>query len=200
MSSAESDGDRWQVVSVVIVLVVVVAAVFLLQRTLNNAREIDAQAANIAKEGKGINISTDSIVQLDRTNTMGKSILATAQPLQGQLDEIIGLASSIDNKATSINNSAVTINGTAKAINGSGSAINSSARGINGRLSEILDIANSIKGGVVQINNNVDVTTALARAILADTNTIVGQAGKAAQNAACIDDSLGGTPDGHCRT
>lgn len=198
MSSAERDGDRWQVVSVIVVLLVVVAAVFLLQRTLNNAREIDAQAANIAKEGKGINLSTDSIVQLDRTNTLGKSILATAQPLQGQLDEIIGLAGSIDNKATSINNSAVTINGTAKAINGTGSAINSSARGINGRLSEILDIAKSIQGGVTQINVNVDATIALARAILADTNTIVGQANKAAQNAACIDRSLGGPPDGHC--
>lgn len=198
MSSAESDGDRWQVVSVIIVLVVVVAAVFLLQRTLNNAREIDAQAANIAKEGKGINLSTDSIVQLDRTNTMGKSILATAQPLQGQLDEIVVLAESIDRKATSINNSAVTINGTAKAINSSGSAINTSARGINGRLAEILTIANSIKGGVAQINKNVDDTIALARAIEADTTTIVGQANKALTNASCIDRSLTGAPDGHC--
>lgn len=191
----DSRGDRWQAVTLVVVLVVVVAAVFLLQRTLSNAREINTKAASIAATGRGINLSTDAIIQLDRTDQFGQSILATAEPLEGQLNQIIGLAGSIDNKAGSINGSARAINASAKTINGSGASINASAVGINGRLGEILDIANSIKGGIVQINLNVMDTMGLADAIKSDTGTIVNQARVAAQNAACIDRALGGPND-----
>ncbi|CAN5501498.1 hypothetical protein BH20ACT2_BH20ACT2_01330 [soil metagenome] len=190
MANSDEGSNAWQTVTLVVVLLVIVAAVILLQRTLNTAQAINDKASNIAETGRGINIATDSIIQLDRTNSLGESILATAQPLEGQLNEVVALGASIDQKASSINSSAVAINRTAKAINSSGASINNSANGIEGETSRIIPIAESIERGVRQINLNVDDTTALARLIKDDTGALVGQAREVANNAACIDQAL----------
>ena len=179
-----------QVVTLVVVAVIVLAAVVLLQRTLSTARAINDKAANIAETGRGINTATDSIIQLNDTDQLGKNILRTAEPLVGQLDTVIGLATNIDNKATSITNSALAINSSALAINADGDEINSTAHGIESELGQILNLAESIRGGVAQININVDTTIDLARAIKADTATIVGQAQEAGQNLACADAAI----------
>lgn len=179
-------------------LIAVAIAVVLLQRTLNHGRWINAKASNIARTGRGINTATDAIIQLNRTNEMGRSILATAQPLVPKLNQVIDLAKSIDAKAVSINDSAVTINGTAHAIGNSGSAINATAKGINGEAAQILVVAGSIRQGVAQIDTNVDATIALARQIKTDTGNINGAVGTTRKEGACIDKSLTGASDGHC--
>jgi hypothetical protein len=153
----------------VVVLIVTVIAVALLTRVLVEARSINEKAANIAKTGRGINASTDAIIQLDKTNGYGKSINETAQPLVPKLDVVVGLANSINGKATSITASALTINSTAKTIGNSGSSINSSAKGIEGNTSAI-----------------VMTTLGIAEAVRADVGNILTTARQTVKESACI--------------
>jgi methyl-accepting chemotaxis protein len=162
--------------TLVIVLVVVAIAVVLLYRTAWTADSINAKAGNIAHTAGGINTATAAVLKLGRTNDLASSILATAKPLQGQLDQVIGLAKSIDGLATSINGTAGTINSTAK--------------GINSSAATILGTARSINDGVAQINTNLDTTLALAVKIKTDTGNILTQADTANHFASCIDRGL----------
>jgi len=159
--------------SLLIVVLVVAVAVVLLQRTAWHAEHINDKAGVIAQTGGGINEATKAVLKLGRTNELAGSILETAKPLQGKLDEIIRLAKSVDGLATSINNSAGTINGTAK--------------GINGTASTILNTARSINDGVAQINTNLDTTLALANAIKTDTGNILTNAKAADRELDCIE-------------
>ncbi len=174
-----------------LVLVVTVVAVVLLTRTLVQARSINAKASNIAQTGRGINASTDAIIQLNTTNDLGNSIEATAAPLVGQLTTVVGLAKSIDAKATTITDSALTINATAKTIGGSGSSINGSARGIEGALGAIDPQIKSIRTAVEIINRTVDTTIGIAGAVRVDVGNILNQTVRGPDglltNAACID-------------
>ena len=185
-----------------LVLVVTVVAVFLLTRTLLQARSINAKASNIAQTGRGINASTDAIIQLNSTNEMGDSIEATAAPLVGQLTTVVGLANSINAKATTITASALTINSTAKTIGGSGSSINNSAAGISNNAGAIIPIAESIRGGVVTINQRVMDTIGIAEAVRTDVRNILNTANTTRRLAACINNKTntigGGTNDPDC--
>jgi len=112
-------------VIIVLVVLAVAGAALLLARTVNIAQRIDKKAQHIATSGRGINISTDSIIQLTRTNKIAGSILTSAKPLEGKLTAVVGTARSIRGYATSINGRASTINNTAGAINTSATTINS---------------------------------------------------------------------------
>lgn len=187
-------------------LVVVVLAAGLLQRAASTAGSIDAKAKQIALTGRGINQSTDSILQLNRTNKLAASILHSATPLQGELAQIVSLAGAVNGLAGSINNSAGAINGSARSINGSAisingsavsidgsaSAIDDTASGINTQAAGILAVAQSISQGVVLINTNLDTTIAIATEIRSDTSNLVVQALRAKTKAACIDHGVGG--------
>ncbi len=166
-------GERGQATfSLLIVIVVVAIAVVLLQRTAWHAEAINKKAGTIAETGGGINTATAAVLKLGRTNELAGSILETAQPLEGQLNDTVRLAKSIDGLATSINATAGQINQTAK--------------GINGTASTILGTARSINDGVAQINTNLDTTLQLASEIKRDTGNILGQAQQANAQAACI--------------
>jgi methyl-accepting chemotaxis protein len=162
--------------SLLIVVAVVAVAVVLLQRTAWHAEHINDKAGVIATTGGGINTATQAVLKLGRTNELASSILETAKPLEGKLDEIVRLAKSVDGLATSINASATSINGT--------------ARGINGTASTILTTARSINDGVAQININLDDTLRLANAIKTDTGNILTGAKLADSDLACV--STGG--------
>lgn len=209
--------DGQAAVNIIVIAVVLVAALitaWLLARTTIAARNINDKAENIAQTGSGINVSTDSVLQLTRTNETAGSILASAQPVQGQLNQIISLAKAIDGLAVSINSTAGRINSTAKNVNGTAGAINSTAgtinstagaigataRGINGQAAAILDVARRIDVDVELINRNLDGTIGLANAIKGDTGNILGVAGSAHTNACEIDKKLLGQHgnDGHC--
>ena len=148
-------------------------AVVLLQRTAWHAERINDKAGVIAQSGGGINTSTQAVLKLGTTNELASSILDSAQPLEGKLDEIVRLAKSIDGLATSIDSSAGAINGT--------------ARGINGAAGTILTTARSINDGVAQINANLDSTLVLAEAIKADTGNILTGARAADRSLDCIE-------------
>jgi methyl-accepting chemotaxis protein len=166
-------GERGQATfSLLIVVAIVAVAVVLLQRTAWHAEHINDKAGVIATTGGGINTATQAVLKLGRTNELAGSILETAKPLEGKLDEIVRLAKSVDGLATSINNSASTINGT--------------ARGINGTAGTILTTARSINDGVAQINVNLDDTLRLANAIKTDTGNILTGARTADADLACV--------------
>jgi len=148
----ENRSEAGQATGTLIVVVIVVAiAVVLLTRTALTAVSINDKAESIAQTGRGINASTDAILQLDKTNQLGASILETSKPLVGQLDRVVAVARSIDGLATSITGHAV--------------SINNEIRGINGQTTAILATAQSINRGVEQIDRNVDTTIDLARDI-----------------------------------
>jgi methyl-accepting chemotaxis protein len=205
-------------VTIAIVAVSLVTLVILLQRTTETANSIDAKAKRIAKTGQGINTATDSVIQLNRTNETAASILATATPLQGQLNQIIGVAESIDGKAGSIlgtaktinstgakvNGTAGTINKTAKDINSTAGAIhttalaidataakiNGTAKDINAQAAAILDVAKRVNGDVAAINQSIDTTLGIVGAVKGDTGNILVQAQVADHQAKCIDQRL----------
>lgn len=191
-------------VSAGIVLVIVLAAVgtsaALLGRTLGAAQSINAKADNIAQTGQGINTATDSVIQLTRTNELAESILGSADPLEGQLDEVVALARAVEELAASINGHAGTINGTAGSINGTAGTINATAGGINSTAVGILDVARRIDQDVININDRLDTTIVLVNAIKGDTANILSTAVSIHQNAACIDGKVSGSSsgDGHC--
>lgn len=211
-ASIGSERGAINVTSVIVLVVVLTAAgvsAALLAQTMDAAQDINAKARNIARTGQGINIATDSVIQLSRTNETAASILDTAEPLEDKLAEIVALAeqinelaASIDGSAGTINATAGTINDTAGTINDTAGAINATAEGINAEAAEILDVATRIDDDVRQINVNLDGTIGLAQAISGDTGNIVTQASAAHQTAACIDQRLGGESgaDGHCQS
>lgn len=189
-------------------LAVVVAAAALLQRTASTASSINDKAKTIALTGRGINTSTDSIIQLNRTNELAASILHSAAPLQGKLAKIVSLAGSVDGLAGTINDSAkginasaLSINGSAVSINGTAARINDIAGGINTQAADILSVAQSINRGVAQINTDLDATIAIASSIRGDTRNLVTQAQRAKVKAACIDRGLMGSAgtNGDCK-
>lgn len=142
------------VIVLVIVVAVVAIASILLARTVQTAQAINAKAQRIAKNGRGINKSTDSVIQLAKTNDLARSILTSATPLQGQLAGIVGTANRINGLAGSINNTALRINSTASSINSSATNINAAATSINGSASSILTSAGSINNNAGSINNS----------------------------------------------
>jgi uncharacterized protein YoxC len=206
-------------VTVAIVAVAFSTVVILLQRTTSTANSIDAKAKHIARTGQGINVATDSVIQLNRTNETAASILTTAQPLQGKLDSIVQLAQSIDGHAGSILGTAKTINGTgatvngtagtinktaktinatagdihatALAIDGTAGKINGTAKDINAQAAAILDVAKRINTDVGAINQSIDTTLGIVQGVKGDTGNILGQAQLADKLAKCIDQRLG---------
>jgi methyl-accepting chemotaxis protein len=206
-------------VTIAIVAVSLVTLVTLLQRTTSVASSIDAKAKRIAKTGQGINTATDSVIQLNRTNETAASILTTAEPLQGKLDQIVKVAQSIDGHAGSIlgtakvingtgakvNGTAGTINKTAKdinttagaihatalAIDGTAGKINGTAKDINSQAAAILDVAKRINNDVGAINQSIDNTLGIVGAVKGDTGNILVQAQLADKLAKCIDQRLG---------
>ena len=206
-------------VAVLVVAAAVLTSWVLLYRTTATANRINTKAAHIAKVGQGINIATDSVIQLNRTNATASSILTTAKPLEGKLNEIIGLgksinglAASIDGTAKTINGTGATVNGTATKINGTAKTINGTAgdiqgtavaidstalkingtaKGINSTAAAILDVAHRINDDVATINLRIDNALGIVGAVKGDTGNILGQAQTADRLAKCIDSRIG---------
>ena len=135
-SGVSGGAGLFNVVSIVILIVGVVVigiAAALLARTLAAAQSIDKKAQTIATNAGKINVATNPVVELNRTNELASSILASAKPLQGLLNttdatarDIAGLAKSIDTTAQTIENTAGVINRTAGTISNTAGGINHS--------------------------------------------------------------------------
>lgn len=166
-----------------IVVVVVAAAAVLLAKTVSTAQSINDKAENIAKTGTGINLATDAVIQLNRTNKSAGSILESASPLEGKLDGIVkeatainSLAGSINSTAGNINGSAGTINGTAGDINSTAGSINTSAKSINGNAQSINSTAGKINASAGEINGTAGTINGTAKGINSEAGSIVAVA------------------------
>jgi type II secretory pathway pseudopilin PulG len=114
-SGGSGGAGLFTVVSVVILVVgvlVISIAAALLARTLAAAQSIDKKAQTIAVNAGKINVSTDSVIKLNRTNELASSILVSTKPLQGLLNTIDATARDIADLAKSINTTAGTIKAT----------------------------------------------------------------------------------------
>jgi len=151
--------------ALVVALLALGVATWLLVRVLDAASSINAKAATIARNGRGINIATDSVIQLSRTNRIAASILRSAQPLSGKLTLIVDRAHGINGTAGSIDTTAGTINTTAGGIDKTAGAINTTAGAINGTAGSINGTAGSIKGTAGTINGTAGAINGTAGAI-----------------------------------
>lgn len=202
------------VVLVVAVLVVLLVAAGLLNTVASRARSINGHAVDIAASTAGIDEDTSAIGLLERTNELAASILSSAEPLDEQLTDTIGLAQGIDGTVTSINGSARSINESARSINGAAASIqtdatnilgaargidgtvngiNLSAASINQQAAAILDVAGRVNEDIRLINLNLNDTIRVVDTVRGDTRNIVGEARRAHQLAACIDREVNGT-------
>ena len=150
----------FNVISVVILIVGVVVlgiTAALLARTLAAAQSIDNKAQAIAENAGDINVTTDAVASLNRTNELATSILQSTKPLQSQLNTVAATARDIDDVAKSINETAGNINATAGAINRTASTINDTARDIDTSLDTISRTTGTIDNTTGDIAANVEI-------------------------------------------
>src|SRR5687768_17885357 len=77
---------------------------------------INAKTKTIARTGQGINTATDSVIQLSRTNELAGSILASTQPLAGDLAAMVDQAKALDSLSGSLDANTAAINATVAAL------------------------------------------------------------------------------------
>jgi methyl-accepting chemotaxis protein len=138
-----------------VVLIGITAA--LLARTLAAAQSIDNKAQAIAENTGNINVATDAVVSLNRTNEVATSILQSAKPLQGQLETVAAIARDIADVAKSINETAGNINATAGTIDRTAGTINDTAGDIATNLDTISRTAGTIDNTTGDIAANVEI-------------------------------------------
>jgi methyl-accepting chemotaxis protein len=167
-------------IALVIVIAWALAAVMMLTGTLIAAQQIDDRVATILGEVSPIDDDLDSVKLAQETDRIAKDILTAAEPLSGQLDQVIEAAGSIDQSVTTILESAEEINATAKDINGSVkgigsdvSEIGSSVGTIDSNLRAVLQEVRTIEPGVAAINVKAAQAIALVRGITNDLDRVL---------------------------
>lgn len=140
-------------------------AVIELSRVVLAATQIDDRVKVIITEvGPGSNVSRlDETQKLNETGRMAEDILAAAQPLSGQAQQIIDTAKSIDSTVSLINTNAGEINGTVKSINSTVSALLPVVQNIHGD-----DSISARTGGVAAINKRAQTALPVVGGIQSD--------------------------------
>lgn len=163
------------------VLIITIAwalsAVLMLTGTLVAAQQIDDQVEVILGEVSPIDKDLDSVRLAEETNRIASEILDAAEPLSGQLDQVIASVGTIDKSVEDILGTARTINGTVKDINSTATGIGSTVDSIGGNVSSILSVVRSIEAGVTAINGRADVVVGLVRGIRKDVRNVLVQVG-----------------------
>ncbi len=180
--------SRFSATSLIVLLVVLSAvgiAAWQLARTVSAAQSINGEASSIARSGRGINLATDSVVQLRRTNALAESILRSASPLRRQLGAVVGEARGINDVAGAINGNAGRIEVSAGQIQSSAGQINTSAGTINGSAGSIDSTAKGVLTTAGAINKS-------AGAIGSTAGTINTTAGNISSTASGINTRAAG--------
>lgn len=207
MTALESMPRRARI-SIVAVGVLVLLMVWLLYRTESNAAQVGRDTQRIAASGRGINENTDAIVQLNTTNQVAASILASLSSINTNLSGVNSAARSIADKSGSIRTSTTSIADSSHAIDGSQreiaehvgaistsvGQINTSLRGVNENAASILTAALSIQRGVALISSNLATTRIITNQILAEARDIGTHVKVTNHEAKCINNGLNGGP------
>lgn len=191
-------------VMLVIIIIWALSAVLMLTSTLASAERIQNHVDHIDGDVGPINTKLDTVPVLIQVANTAKQIRSAATPLTGQIATVVDNVGTIDTSAKSILMSANSINGWVKTINTSAKDINGSVHSIGGRLKQINASADSINGRVhtidgsfngitsdvtdirtriVRASNQVDAVLIYVAGIKGDTGTIHGLVDKINTNA-----------------
>ena len=183
----------------VVVIAWALAAVLMLTGTLLSAQRIEGNVGSIVDSTTRIDGELDGIPLAAETSRISADILAAAEPLDGQLDQVIVSARGIDrtarsifDTAQSINGEVVAINATAGAINGNVRSINATAGSINANVASIRDRAAGIESTAGAINGNVRSINGHVRSIGASVDSIDGRLGGTLDETRTIDPGVAG--------
>jgi len=133
----KSSSPLLQTVVLVIVLAATGVTALLLARTMRATDRINLKAKTIARTGQGINEATDSVIQLNRTNETAASILASTQPLAGDLSAMVDQAKALDALSGSLDASTGAINATVAQLLGAANGMSATAADINATTKKI---------------------------------------------------------------
>ena len=159
-------------VVLVIVIAWALAAVLMLTGTLTNARQINRRVKLVNAQVGPIDNNLASVKLAGRTGRIAKKIDLAAEPLSGELNQVITTAGSINTKVGSILSKAQSINGVVTAINTTAKAINANANAINATAHSINATAHSINATVHSINANALSINATAHSINSNVHSI----------------------------
>jgi hypothetical protein len=142
------------VVLVVVVLWALIAVV-LLTGTLINARQIESRVKQVNAAVDPIQGHTAQINLAKRTVVLTSEIKAAANPLSGQLQQVIVAAGNIDRHVVSILSHAQAIGGVVATIGSTVQAIGSNVQGIGSSVASISHSVSSINSSVNGIHSDV---------------------------------------------
>jgi methyl-accepting chemotaxis protein len=152
-----------------VVLLAVIGATtltgLLLARTMRATDRINAKAKNIARMGQGLNTATDSVIQLSRTNEFAASILASTQPLAGDLAAMVEQAKALDALSGSLDASTGAINGTVAQLLATANGMSASATDINATTKKIAASSAELAGTTREVATTTGALNATAKGI-----------------------------------
>ncbi len=125
----------------------------LLARTMRATDRINLKTGNIARTGQGINQATDSVVQLSRTNEFASSILASTQPLAGDLAAMVEQAKALDRLSGSLDASTGAINATVAQLLATANGMSATAADINASTKKIAASSAEVDGTTRQVGD-----------------------------------------------
>jgi methyl-accepting chemotaxis protein len=172
----------------VVVIAWALAAVLMLTGTLLSAQRIEKDVGTIVGSTSSIDGDLDSVRLAAKTTRISEDILTAAEPLVGQLDQVIVSARSIDREGRSILDNAESINGDVFAINDVAGSINDEVHSINGTADSINATVSSILGNALDIESTAGSINANAGSINSRVHSINASVGS-------INGRLGGTLD-----
>ena len=152
-----------------VVLVAVLAATgltaLLLARTMRATDRINVKAKAIARTGQGINEATDSVIQLNRTNQTAASILASTQPLAGDLSAMVDQAKALDDLSGSLDTSTGTINASVAQLLGTANGMSATAADINTTTKKIAASSSDVDATTKTVGATTGALNATAKGI-----------------------------------
>jgi hypothetical protein len=192
--------------SVVVVAVVALVATTLLVRTERNAAHIRTHTARIAASARGINTSTDAIMQLTQTNERISAVLAAIAPVAGpvhridaqsaRIADLLGAirarTAAIESSSASIDHSAAGIRTGTTGLTTDVTTVRTRVAGANIDAAAMLAELGRIRAGIDLLNTDLPAAEAVLRGILADTGDLLHALGNTEHFASCIDNGLNG--------
>lgn len=189
-------GERGLAPALLVVIIAwALAAVLMLTGTILSAQRIEGNVGEIVGSTSSIDGDLDAVRLAAKTTRISGDILTAAEPLVGQLDQVIVSARSIDRRANSILDTAESINGKAVAINSTVGSINQTAGAINQTAGAINATAGSINANVTSILRRAQAIESTAGSINAKVQSINGHVNGIAGSVNSINGRLGGTLD-----
>ena len=154
-SSDNGFGPVYAGVVLVVVVLWALIAVVLLTGILINARQINSRVKQVNAQVDPIKGHTKFIDLAKRTVVLTSEIKAAANPLSGQLAQVVSAAGKIDNHVVSILSHAQAIGSVVASIGSTVQSIHSNVSGIGSSVSSIGSSVSSINSSVNGIHSDV---------------------------------------------